>query len=170
MAAQRPLPTEQTRSISPSTQATVFKPGENTNAWLGLHLLVITNRYLQSIYDDIERRHSLLRDDVAVILCLSITTATTAQQIARYTGRPKNSISRSVTTLAERHLVHRQPHPVDGRAIALQLTAAGKRIFRDINGDFAARDTKLLDPLTTNERRQFIELAVKISAASSEWE
>jgi DNA-binding MarR family transcriptional regulator len=124
---------------------------------------------MHPVYEDIERRHALLRDDIAVILCLSITSATTAQQIARYTGRPKNSISRSVNTLAERDLIDRRASADDGRAVVLSLSATGKGVFRDIGGDFAQRDRELLAELSPAERRQFIRLALKVSASSSQW-
>lgn len=138
-------------------------------SWIGLRLMVVANRYLQPLYAELERRHGLLRDDAAVIACLSITNAATAQQIARYTGRPKNSISRSVTTLEGRELLIRSAHPEDGRAANLALTPAGRRVFNDIRNDFSERDARLLDGLTKEEQRLFSRLLTTISEASADW-
>lgn len=42
--------------------------------WIGLRLSVISNRYTYPLYAAIERDHGLLRDEAAVIVCLSFET------------------------------------------------------------------------------------------------
>jgi DNA-binding MarR family transcriptional regulator len=138
-------------------------------SWAGLRLVVIANRCMQPLYSKLERAYGLARDEAAILVCLSITTAATAQQVARYTGRPKNSISRAVVALVERGLLSRSAHPVDGRAACLELTPAGRKAFEDISGDHAAIDERLLDVLEPDERRLFVELLAKVAAASTDW-
>ncbi|MDP3172881.1 MAG: MarR family transcriptional regulator [Phenylobacterium sp.] len=137
--------------------------------WLGMRLIVLASRYMQPLYAEIERRHALLRDESAVVTCLSITTAVTAQQIVRYTGRPKNSISRAVTALEARGLLSRSAHPDDSRASHLRLTEAGAQLFTDIRADFAAADTRMLGVLSDEEQRQFGHLLSRVSEASVRW-
>jgi DNA-binding MarR family transcriptional regulator len=130
--------------------------------WIGLRLLQITNRYLAPVHATIEDRYGLTRDDVAVIVHLSSGSAT-AQEIVRHTGRPKNSMSRSVVSLEQRGFIRRRPHPQDGRAAVLELTAKGRKLPAVLADAFGAADNRLLEGLTDRERAAFVRLVVKMS-------
>jgi DNA-binding MarR family transcriptional regulator len=67
-----------------------------------------------------------------------------------------------VNALEKRELVARQPHPRDGRAVGLHLTARGEKLMRDaektaaeLEADFAAR-------LSPSELRNLITLLKKV--------
>jgi DNA-binding MarR family transcriptional regulator len=83
---------------------------------------------------ELERKYRLLRDDAAVINCISITGATTAQEIVRHTRRPKNSISRAVAKLEAEGILRRKARLRDGRAST--LTPRGKRLFSQLKDYF----------------------------------
>jgi DNA-binding MarR family transcriptional regulator len=136
----------------------------DTSDWIGLRLLSITNRYLAPVHAAIEDRYGLTRDDVAVIVHLAAQSAT-AQEIVRRTGRPKNSMSRSVVSLEQRGIIRRRPHPKDGRAAVLELTAKGGKLPAVLADAFGAADERLLDGLTDRERTVFIRSVVKLSDA-----
>jgi DNA-binding MarR family transcriptional regulator len=143
------------------------KPDELADAnptWVGLRLLAITNRFMTPIHADVEGRFGLTRDDVAVIVCLSISEATTAQQVVRYTARPKNSISRAVAALEVRGLIRRSAHPTDGRASALSLTAGGRRCYRQLGACFSQGDSQMIESLTEQEQHELLRLIGKIAA------
>src|SRR5216684_5190373 len=125
-----------------SKKRTTLKFDPASPAWIGLRVTVASNRYIYPLYAELERKHKLLRDDVAVISCLSITSATTAQEIVRYTGRPKNSISRAVAKLEAENVLRRKAHLRDGRASTLYLTPRGKKVFARIKDFFAERDQR----------------------------
>src|SRR5260370_17925166 len=110
----------------PATKRATRRFDPQSTDWIGLRLAVLSNRYVGSLYPEIVRSQELQRDDVAVLICLSITDATTAQDIVRYTGRPKNSISRSVAGLEKRGLLSRTAHPQAGRAPSLAFTAPAR--------------------------------------------
>jgi DNA-binding MarR family transcriptional regulator len=148
---------------------TTLKFDPHSSAWIGLRVTVVSNRYIFPLYAELERKHQLLRDDAAVISCLSITSATTAQEIVRYTGRPKNSISRAVTKLEAEGILRRKAHFRDGRASALYLTPRGKRLFAQIKDFFAERDRRLIKVLSEKEKNEFNRLLTKISEASADW-
>ena len=130
--------------------------------WIGLRLLAISNRYLQPVHAEIEERYGLTRDDVAVIVHLAVSGTATAQEIVRSTGRPKNSMSRSVVSLERRGIIRRRPHPVDGRAAVLQLTATGRKLRGVLAEAFGDADERLLRALDDNERAAFIRGLIKI--------
>jgi DNA-binding MarR family transcriptional regulator len=144
-----------------------IRPGMPT--WAGLRLSVIALRVMQPLYNELECRLGLFRDEAATLVCLSITTAATAQHVVRYTGRPKNSISRAVISLEERGLISRSAHPADGRASCLALTPAGQQMFENIKPDYAAADERLLATLEPDERRLFVALVSKVAAVSADW-
>jgi DNA-binding MarR family transcriptional regulator len=146
----------------------VIRPNAPTLA--GLRLLVIANRCMTPLYNELERRCGLSRDEAVVIISLSITTAATAQHVARYSGRPKNSISRAVVALEEKGLIRRSAHPEDGRASCLELTPAGHKMFKDIKGDHAAADERLLSALAPEERKLFVDMLAKIALATIDWD
>jgi DNA-binding MarR family transcriptional regulator len=152
-----------------SRKRTTLKFDPLSPAWIGLRVTVVSNRYLYPLNAELERKHRLLRDDVAVINCLSITSATTAQEIVRYTGRPKNSISRAVAKLEAAGILARKAHLRDGRASTLHLTPHGKKLFSQIEHYFAERDQRLLEVLSEKEKKEFNRLLTKISEASADW-
>ena len=130
--------------------------------WIGLRLLAITNRYLAPVHAEIEERYGLTRDDVAVLVHLAATETATAQEIVRHTGRPKNSMSRSVVSLEERGIIRRSPHPTDGRAAVLQLTAKGRKLRAVLAEAFGEADERLLASLDERERTAFTGSLIKM--------
>jgi len=152
-----------------SKKRTTLKFDPLSSVWIGLRVTVVSNRYLYPLNAQLERMHKLLRDDVAVISCLSITSATTAQEIVRYTGRPKNSISRAVAKLEAEGILRRAAHMRDGRASTLTLTPRGKKLFSQIKHFFDERDQQLIEVLSEKEKKEFNRLLTKISEASADW-
>jgi|SRR5471032_2855192 len=129
-----------------------------SSVWIGLRLVVISNRYVTSLYSQIDDQLGLQRDDVAVLACLSITDATTAQEIVRYTGRPKNSVSRAVTGLEASGFLSRAIHPHDGRAATLAVTAKGRRAVKLIGSRAAEHDGRMMADLNEHERQELTRL------------
>lgn len=155
-------------SRRPATRPALrFDPG--SLAWIGLRLTVVTSRYMGPVHAFLERAHGLSRDDVTVTICLSITNATSAQDIVRYTGRPKNSVSRAVTSMEARGFLRRHVDANDGRSSELTLTVRGRRLFGRIATCFMERDRLMLEPLSPQERRAFNRLLNKITTPSANW-
>ena len=141
----------------------------NSLAWIGLRLTVLSSRYMAPISAMLEQDQGLSRDDVTVTICLSITNATSAQEIVRYTGRPKNSVSRAVASLEERGFLLRHADANDRRSSTLSLTARGHRLSDRIAACFVERDSLMLGPLSEQERRDFNRLLNKVATPSVSW-
>jgi DNA-binding MarR family transcriptional regulator len=137
--------------------------------WIGLRLSVISNRYTYPLYAAIERDHGLLRDEAAVIVCLSFGDGATAQDIVGYTARPKNTISRAVRKLEAGGVIRRHDDSSDARASRLYLTDCGLALFQRIKAYYVERDKKVIGALTALEQREFDRLLVKIADASKTW-
>jgi len=138
--------------------------------WIGLRLAVISNRYNASLYAEVDRELQLQRDDVAVLACLEITAATTAQEIVRYTGRPKNSVSRAVTGLEAKGFLTRSTHPNDGRAATLSLTAVGQKTVSQIRQCTAEHDARLMAKLCERDQRALTRLLNLLADSSQSLE
>lgn len=160
-------PTKRMAEDAPKRPALRFDP--DSPAWIGLRLTVLSTRYMGPINALLERDQGLSRDDVTVTICLSITNATSAQEVVRYTGRPKNSVSRAVASLEERGFLRRHSDASDRRSSRLSLTARGQRLFDRIAACFVERDGLMLDPLSPQERRDFNRLLNKIATPSANW-
>jgi DNA-binding MarR family transcriptional regulator len=154
--------------LTPSAQLTGSKNnnGRRTADWVGLRLVVLANHGMQPLYAELEARWRLSRDEAVVLVGLSQTSPSTAQQIAHSTGRSKNSISRGVVSLERRKLIRRQPHPADGRSWRLELTPAGRSLCEVIEPRFAAADERILEGLAEAERTLFAQLIGKMAAAT----
>lgn len=154
----------------PAKKRTTLKIDPASSEWIGLRLIVLSNRYMNSLYSEIGRVHDLQRTEIAVIACLSLTDARTADGIVRYTGRPKNSVSRAVMKLEEAGLLKRSAHPKDGRSADLALTAQGRHVFKLLKRRFADHDAQLIANLNEHERREFTRLLSLISDPPMNWE
>lgn len=137
--------------------------------WIGLRLSVVSNRYTYPLYTIIEQNHALLRDEAAVLVSLSLWDGPTAQDIVRYTGRPKNSISRAVRKLEVDGSIERHDNTDDGRASCLYLTKKGKTQFVAIRGYYAERDNRMLASLSESDRQTLNRVLVSVLATSEAW-
>jgi DNA-binding MarR family transcriptional regulator len=151
----------------PGQKALRFDP--KSLAWIGLRLTVLSTRYMGPVNALLEREHGLSRDDVTVTVCLSITNAASAQEIVRYTGRPKNSVSRAVTALEARGILRHIVDASDRRSSTLSLTPRGRRLFDRIAACFIGRDALLLGALSRQEQLVFNRLLNKIATPSADW-
>lgn len=157
------------RMAEDAAKRPALRSDPNSLAWIGLRLTVLSTRYMGPITALLEHDQGLSRDDVTVTICLSITNATSAQEIVRYTGRPKNSVSRAVSGLEERAFLRRHSDASDRRSSRLSLTARGRRLFDRIAACFVERDALMLDPLSPQEQRDFNRLLNRIAAPSANW-
>jgi DNA-binding MarR family transcriptional regulator len=70
--------------------------------------------------------------------------------------------------LEKRALVQRQPHPNDKRAMALQLTAAGKKLMQEAEPTAQSLERDASARLSSAERATLIRLLQKIYLKSAQ--
>jgi DNA-binding MarR family transcriptional regulator len=83
-------------------------------------------------------------------------------ELARYLGLDKSSITGLVDRAESRGLVRRKPSSKDGRAIVVSITAAGRKLAQRLASEFKQRMTTLVGPLQPAEQRALSELASRI--------
>ena len=64
--------------------------------------------------------------------------------------------------LPKRSLIERRPHPSDGRAMGLHLTAPGHRLMRDAEKTAAALELEATSRLSASERKTLMRLLQKV--------
>jgi len=75
-------------------------------------------------------RLGVTADQFVVLDALADGAAHTQRDLARRTGSDPNTVRAMLMLLEDRRLVARAPHPTDGRARTVTLTAAGRGCFR----------------------------------------
>jgi DNA-binding MarR family transcriptional regulator len=77
-------------------------------------------------------RHGVTADQFVLLTALSNGAALTQRDLARQTGSDPNTVRAMLVLLEKRGLIARTPHPSDGRALTVALTAAGKKTYRSL--------------------------------------
>ena len=86
---------------------------------------------------------------------------TSRQLCAALALLPPNLVGK-IGTLEKRGLLVRHPHPQDGRALGLQLTAEGRALMQQAELAVAGLEAQSTQALTTAERRTLIRLLQKL--------
>lgn len=102
-------------------------------------------------YDDVRRETGLIRGEYLLLLCLAHEPVLTAQDVARMTRRPRNSISRAVHRMLDEGYIDRAPDPDDGRVSRLTITDKGRTMQLRCEGILANRSGEVLGALTDED-------------------
>ncbi|WP_416897354.1 MAG: MarR family winged helix-turn-helix transcriptional regulator [Minwuia sp.] len=129
-------------------------------------LSFMANSLVLPVYDEIKRCHGLNRGEYLLVHCLSHLPVMTAQDVARITGRPRNSISRAVHRMLEDGYIARAPDPDDGRQARLTVSGKGRALVEAVTPLFEARQEELFEPLSAEDRCELDRLLTKLTAAA----
>ena len=88
---------------------------------------------------------------------LSIREAVGVNGVAASLGLDKSTASRAIRTLEEKKLVRKKANRTDRRALAVELTAAGKRRHAAIVAESVDRYARVLSSVPAAEREQIVE-------------
>ena len=130
-------------------------------------LSYVTSALVGPGYDDVKRQTGLIRGEYLLLLCLSQAEVATAQDVARMTRRPRNSISRAVHRMLDEGYIDRVPDPDDGRQARLTITPKGRAMQARIEAILAAREDEVLGVLDGREHAQLDDILRKLSAHAS---
>lgn len=100
--------------------------------------------------------------ELTVLSLLAHNTALTSRQVcAALSIMPPNLVG-LVTTLEQRGLIERRPHPSDGRAMGLYLTEEGQALTVEVEGIIEQAEIDATAGLTVAQRKTLITLLQKI--------
>jgi DNA-binding MarR family transcriptional regulator len=100
--------------------------------------------------------------DFSVLSLITHNAGITSRQLCTTLGILPPNLVGMINALEERGLVARQPHPRDGRAVGLHLTAAGQKLMRDAEHTAAQLETDAAAKLTDAEVKTLIRLLKKV--------
>jgi len=113
-------------------------------------------------YDDVGRDFGVMRSEYNLLFCLAHFKELTAQDVAKMTRRPRNSISRAVHRMQSEGYLTRVPDPNDGRQAQLSITAKGRKMHEKIAAYLVRREAELFDVLDAAERAQLRATLLKL--------
>ncbi len=112
--------------------------------------------------------YGLKQVDFSVLSLLAHNPGATSRQLcATLDILPPNLVS-LIATMDSRGLIERRPHPHDGRAIGLYLTADGEALVRDAERTVVQLEADTSARLTARERETLIRLLQKIYHSPAE--
>ena len=127
----------------------------------------LANAIVFPTYEDVRKDFGLVRAEYHLLLCLAHYSELTAQDVARITRRPRNSISRAVHRMLDLGFLKRVPDPDDARQAKLQITREGKIMHQKISAYLVDREAEIFCILSDTERESFRELIRKLANFAS---
>ena len=100
--------------------------------------------------------------DFSVLSLVAHNPGITSRQLCTALGILPPNLVGMVNAFEKRELVVRQPHPRDGRAMGLHLTAAGRALVREAEKTAADLEAGVASRLTPTEQRTLIRLLKKV--------
>lgn len=100
--------------------------------------------------------------DFSVLSVIAHNPGVTSRQLCTALGILPPNLVGLVNTLEKRELVARRPHPRDGRAMGLHLTAAGQKLMREAERTAAELEADVAERLSAAELRTLIGLLKKV--------
>lgn len=100
--------------------------------------------------------------DFSVLSLITHNPGITSRQLCTTLGVLPPNLVGMVNALEKRDLIVRKPHPRDGRAMGLHLTAAGQKLMREAERTAAELEADVASRLSAGEARTLIRLLKKI--------
>ena len=117
---------------------------------------------ISSVFAERMAVYGLKQVDFSVLSLLAHNPGATSRQLcATLDILPPNLVS-LVAAMDSRGLIERRPHPRDGRAVGLHLTAAGRKLVREAEQTVTQLELDASAKLTARERESLIKLLQKI--------
>jgi DNA-binding MarR family transcriptional regulator len=104
--------------------------------------------------------------DFSVVSLIKHNPGITSRQLCTSLGILPPNLVGLVNALEKRELITRKPHPRDGRAMGLHLTATGQKLMRDAEATAAALEADVAGRLTPAELRTLMKLLKKVYQSS----
>ncbi len=117
---------------------------------------------ISTVFADRMAAYGLKQVDFSVLSLLAHNPGATSRQLcATLDILPPNLVS-LVAAMDGRGLIERRPHPHDGRAVGLHLTAAGRKLMREAEAAVVQLELDASARLSARERETLIALLQKL--------
>lgn len=156
--AHPPVPLDPRSVPDDLRQVMLRDKGQN----FGFRMQVWANFFSGPLFAEIEKRFGILRDEFTVLGHLYDYGPMLATAITVLTGRPKNSISRSVNGLIAAGHISRRTNPKDRREAFLTIEPSGRALYEQLWPFCAARDRQMFQALDADDLAQLDQLLWKL--------
>ena len=119
--------------------------------------LVIISHFLNRM-----AQYDLRPVDFSVLSLILHNPGITSRQLCSTLNILPPNLVGMINSLEKRELIGRQPHPSDGRALGLHLTADGATLVERAEGTAAELELEATNRLTATERKTLMRLLQKI--------
>lgn len=100
--------------------------------------------------------------DFSVLSLITHNAGITSRQLCSTLSILPPNLVGMINALEKRDLIARAPHPRDGRATGLHLTATGQKLMREAEQTAAELESDVASRLTAAERKTLMRLLQKI--------
>lgn len=100
--------------------------------------------------------------DFSVLSLILHNPGITSRQLCASLGILPPNLVGLINTLEKRELITRKPHPRDGRAMGLHLSAAGQKLMQAAERTAAELEAQAASRLTASEQRTLLRLLKKV--------
>ncbi len=127
------------------------------------HLLRRAHQRHTAIFQDKIGARQLTPLQFAALVKLRVVHEVSQNQLGRLTAMDAATMQGVIQRLLARDLIERRPDPTDRRRLQLSLSRSG-RVLVDECADIGMEiSEQTLGPLSTEDRRQFLELLARLS-------
>ena len=113
--------------------------------------------------DDCFVTDGVTADQFVLLSALSDEDAVTQQDLVRRVGSDPSTVRAMLVLLEGRGLVAREPHPADGRARCVTLTAEGRRVFKRLWRKSEPLRARLLSAFQADEGAVLVGLLRRVA-------
>ncbi|MGE3677982.1 MAG: MarR family winged helix-turn-helix transcriptional regulator [Burkholderiales bacterium] len=136
---------------------------------LSYRLHVVANLLSRGAELRYRREHGVSLWEWRTVALLGAQAPQSLNDLAREAGVDKGQMSRVVSGLASRGLVSREADARDARAVRLALTAAGRKLYRNLMRSAIERDAALLGRLSAQERKVLDAALARLAGQAREF-
>jgi DNA-binding MarR family transcriptional regulator len=115
--------------------------------------------------NDCFARDGVTADQFVLLSALADGDAVTQQELVRRVSSDPNTVRAMLLLLEGRGLIAREPHPADGRARSVALTAKGRQVFRKMWARSEPLRARLLGAFRPDEVTGLVEFLTRVAEA-----
>ncbi len=134
-----------------------------------VQLLKLSSFVTAPMQDGVAEPNGVSINELKILMALDGEGAMAGHDFAEIMAIPPMNVSRALSSLLQRGWIEAVADPSNRRRKPVQLSAAGRAAFDEMNPDVASVATYLLDSLSENEKVMMAHLSDKVISRMADW-